>query len=141
MTRPCLIGVCLVVGVAACTSVRTVPPAHLEAKQLPHVMSVTYPDKSIVVVMDPELSADTLRGLRWGTGDTVPIPSSSVEAAQAKVPDSKKTLLLAMVIGLGVASSMFIVLEKTGKQDNTYDAHCFGDEAMKHPDEYPECGT
>lgn len=132
-------GVCLVLGTLACTSVRPVAPAKLTAKALPQVVSVTYPNQTVLVVMSPELSADTLRGLRWGTQDSVAIPLDSVQTVQAKVPDRTKTLLLAATVGLLALSSAYIVLNKTGEPNST-DNHCFGDEAMKHPDQYPECG-
>jgi hypothetical protein len=135
-----VLGVGLAFSVAGCTSVRSVPAAKLTAKQLPHVMSVTYPDNTTLVVMDPELSADTLKGIRWGTQDSVAIPLQSVETVQAKVPDHKKTLLLAGVVGLGVASTVYVVLGATGNA-NASDQHCFGDEAVKHPEEFPECGN
>ncbi|HUL04297.1 MAG TPA: hypothetical protein VLV16_13840 [Gemmatimonadales bacterium] len=130
----------LALGTAACTSIRPVAPAKLSSKQLPQVVSVTYQDQTVLVVMDPELSADTLKGVRWGTQDSVAIPLASVQTVQAKVPDRTKTLVLVATVGLLTLSGVYVVLNKTG-QPNASDTHCFGDEAMKHPDQYPECGT
>ena len=128
-------------AVAACTSIRPVPPTQLSAKQLPQVVSVTYPDNTVLVLMDPALRADTLRGLRWGTQESVAIPLDSLQTVQAKIPDYRKTFLLAATVGLLAASGAYVVLSKTGAQDNAYNNHCFGDEAIKHPDQYPECGS
>jgi len=91
--------------------------------------------------MEPELTADTLKGLRWGTQDSVKVPLDSVKTVDAKVRDNKKTLLLAATVGVLAVSAAYVVLAETGKADNAYDAHCFGDEAIKHPDEFPECGS
>ncbi|HTP29628.1 MAG TPA: hypothetical protein VMK12_28680 [Anaeromyxobacteraceae bacterium] len=135
-----VVGTGLVLGLAACTSIRAVPPKNLVAKQLPDVVSVTYPDKTVLVVMGPEVSADTLRGLRWGTQDSVVIPLDSLQTIQAKVPDHAKTALLATTLGLAVATTVYVVFSKTGKQNDSLDV-CFGDEAMKHPDQYPQCGS
>jgi hypothetical protein len=135
------VGMGFALGATACTSIRPVAPAKLTTKALPHVMSVTYPDNTTLVVTDPQLSADTLKGLRWGTQDPVAIPLDSLQTVEAKVPDHTKTWLLAATVGLGVAVGTYVILGATGNADNTFDQHCFGDEAMKHPDQYPECGS
>src|SRR5262245_53540088 len=130
--------VCLVLGAAACTSVRPVEPSKLVASQLPPVVSVTYPDKTVLVVMRPALSADTLKGLRWGTEDSVAIPLDSVRTVDARVRDRTKTLLLAAAAGLVVAAGAYIVSGSPGQEDLSLRV-CSSNPAREHPDQYPQC--
>jgi len=133
------LGGALALSVAACTSIRHVPPAEISSKQLPEVVSVTYPDNTVLVVMAPALSADTLRGLRWGTQDSVAIPLDSVRTVQAKVSDPGKTMLLAGAVGLVVATGVYVIVSSTGMEDESLRA-CSGDAAQEHPEEFPQCG-
>jgi hypothetical protein len=131
--------VCVALGSAACTTVRPVRPANLESKQLPHVVSVTYPDHSVVVLMDPALSADTLRGVRWGTQDSVAVPLDSVQTVDAKVHDRTKTFLLVATVGVLAVSGVYVMTSGTGTEDLSL-RQCSSEYALKHPDEFPQCG-
>ncbi|HUL04298.1 MAG TPA: hypothetical protein VLV16_13845 [Gemmatimonadales bacterium] len=114
-------------------------PSKLVAKQLPHVVSVTYTDKTVLVLMEPELSADTLKGVRWGTQDSVAIPLDSVRTVDARVRDRTKTLLLAAAVGLVVVGGAYIASTKTGEEDVSLRV-CSSNSAREHPDQYPQCG-
>jgi hypothetical protein len=129
----------MALGSAACTSVRPVRPANLASKELPQVVSVTYPDHSVLVLMNPALSADTLRGLRWGTQDSVAVPLDSVQTVEAKVHDPTKTLLLVAALGALTLSGVYLLSSAPGQEDLSL-RDCSSAYAMKHPDEYPQCG-
>jgi hypothetical protein len=116
-----------------------VTPSKLVAKQLPRVVSVTYTDKTVLVVMGPELSADTLKGLRWGTQDSVAIPLDSVRTVDARVRDRTKTLLLAAAAGLVVVAGAYIASSTPGVEDLSLRV-CSTNSAREHPDQYPQCG-
>ena len=130
---------CLALGAAACTRVRPVAPSKLVAKQLPRVVSVTYPDKTVLVIMGPELSADTLKGLRWGTQDSVAVPLDSIQTVDARVQDRTKTLLLAGAAVLAVAAGAYIASSNPGEEDISLRV-CSSNSAREHPDQYPQCG-
>lgn len=131
--------ICIALGTAACTTVRQVRPADLPSKHLPEVISVTYPDNSVLVLTDPTLTADTLRGLRWGTQDPVAVPLDSVQVVEAKVHDRTKTLLLAAVVGAVVVSGIYFVSSSPGMEDLSL-RDCSSLAAARHPEEYPQCG-
>ena len=131
--------ICIALGSAVCTSVRPVRPADLASKQLPHVVSVTYPDHTVLVLMDPELSADTLRGVRWGTQDSVAVPLDSVQTVDAKVHDRTKTLLLVAAVGGLAIAGVYIATSSPGQEDLSL-RDCASYYAQTHPDEYPQCG-
>ena len=114
-------------------------PAKLVAKQLPRVVSVTYPDKTVLVVMGPELSADTLKGLRWGTQDSVAIPLDSVRTVDARVHDRTKTLLLVAAAGAVVVAGAYVASSQSGQEDLSLRV-CSSNSAREHPDQYPQCG-
>jgi hypothetical protein len=126
------------IALAACTSVRPVEPAKLSSKQLPAVVSVTYPDQTVLVLMAPAITGDTLKGLRWGTQDSVAIPLASVQTVEAKVPDRTKTLLLAGTVGVLAAAGAYVFMAQTGEEDESLRA-CSGDAAQEHPEEFPQC--
>jgi hypothetical protein len=128
----------LALVLVACHSVRPVEPAQLATKQLPPVVSVTYPDQTTLVLMEPSIKADTLRGLRWGTQDSVVIPLANVKTVDAKVSDPTKTLLLVGTVGLLTATGMFVLLSETGEEDASL-RDCSGDAAAEHPEEFPQC--
>ena len=125
----------MLIGVTACTSVRTVQPvAYLEANA-PAVVWVTYAGNTAVPVGDPEVKRDTLRGTLQGA--RVKIPLSDISTVQAKVPNPTKTILLATTLGVGIVSTMYFAFISGGSGKASAD--CTGDEVTKHPEEHPEC--
>lgn len=129
----------LLLGIAAssgCTSVRHIQPAEYLEAHAPQVVWVTYANNTVVLVADPEVRRDTLRGLLQGA--RVKIPLSEIQSVQAKVRDHTKTAILATTVGVAVVSSMYVgFIGKGSAKGTTID--CTGDEVTKHPDEHPEC--
>jgi hypothetical protein len=129
----------MALGGVACTSVRPVAPAKLSPKSLPPVVSVTYPDQSVLVVTGPALHADTLKGLRWGTQDSVVIPLDSVRTVDARVPDRTKTLLMVAAAGAVVVAGVYVASAQPGAEDLSL-RECATYHARERPDLYPQCG-
>ena len=132
-------GVCMALGTVACTTVRPVAPAQLASKSLPQVVTVTYPDQTVLVVTGPELQADTLKGLRWGTQDSVAIPLDSIRTVDARVRDRTKTFLLVAAAGMVVVAGAYVASSKPGAEDLSL-RECSSYSAREHPDLYPQCG-
>jgi len=135
-----VVAVGMALGSTACTTVRPVRPANLASKQLPRVVSVTYPDHSVLVLMDPALSADTLRGLRWGTQDSVAVPLDSVQTVEARVHDRTKTILLVAALGALTVSGVYLMTSGAPGTEDLSLRDCSSAYAIKHPDEFPQCG-
>lgn len=125
----------LLLGVAACTSVRPVPPAEYLADNAPAVVWVTRTNDTVVAVLEPSIKRDTLRGKL--NGERVKIPLSEIQTVRAKLPDHKKTALLVTTVGVATVSSMYFAF--MGKSSGGATVDCFGDEVAKHPTEHPEC--
>ena len=125
----------LLLGVAACTSVRPVPPAEYLADNAPAVVWVTRTNDTVVAVLEPIIKRDTLRGKL--NGERVKIPLSEIQTVRAKLPDHKKTALLVTTVGVATVSSMYFAF--MGKSSGGATVDCFGDEVAKHPTEHPEC--
>jgi hypothetical protein len=128
-------GAGLVLGAAACTSVRPIPPAEYLADNAPAVVWVTRSNHTVVELLEPSVKRDTLRGKV--NGERVKIPLTDVQAVHAKLPDHKKTALLATTVGVATLSTMYFGFMSKGSGGPTLD--CFGDEVVKHPTEHPEC--
>lgn len=125
----------LLTGLAACTSVRSVPPAVYLEDHAPPMVWVTYTNNTVVSVAEPEVKRDTLRGLLQGA--RVKIPLSEIRTVEAKVPNKTATALLAVGVGAGVLTTMYFAFVSGGT--SKVGADCTGDEVTKHPDEHPEC--
>jgi hypothetical protein len=125
----------LLVGVAACTSVRSVPPVSYLEYNAPPVVWVTYSNNTLVAVSEPEIKRDTLRGLLQGA--RIKIPVSDIREVQAKVPNHTKTAILVTTLGVGVVSTMYFAFGSGSSGKASVD--CTGDEVTKHPTEHPEC--
>jgi hypothetical protein len=89
--------------------------------------------------MDPALSADTLRGLRWGTQDSVAVPLDSVQTVEAKVHDRTKTLLLVGAVGALTIGGVYYLLSSSPGMEDLSLRDCVSLEASRHPEEYPQC--
>ena len=91
----------LLLALGACTSLRRVQPAQFFATNSPDVVWVTYTNSAVVLVAEPEIPGDTLRGMRRGTLKPVAIPLGEVRSVQARTHDPMKTAIF--VTGLGAA--------------------------------------
>ena len=102
-------------GVGACTTLRRVQPAEFIAKHNPDVVWVTHANKTVVPVVQPEITGDTLKGMWQGTQRPVAIPLGDIRRVQARVPDKTKTAML-ITSGLAgfVASVYFIWIVQAG---------------------------
>jgi len=110
-------GAALFVGVAACTTVRSVQPAPYFAVNSPEVVWVTYTNKTVVTVAQPEIAGDTLKGMRQGTQQAVAIPLDQVRSVQARTPDAKKTALLVTGALTGFVASVYMLwISKSGSK-------------------------
>lgn len=92
-------------ALSACTTVRHVEPAALLTDAGPARVWVTQTDNTVVPVFDPEIRRDTLRGKL--NGERVKIPVSRIVSIEAKVPDHRKTALLAVVLGVAAVSTVY----------------------------------
>jgi len=127
----------LLLGFAACTSVRSVQPAKFFAVNSPDVVWVTDANNTVVAVADAEITADTLKGMRPGTREPVAIPLDQVQTVKAKTPDHMKTALLLTTLGVGAVSSVYFMWISKAGEGVTID--CANDAVDEHPDEHPEC--
>ncbi len=94
---------------AGCTSLRPVPPAEYLTKNSPDLVWVTYPNRVVVPVAQPEVAGDTLKGMRPGTSQPVAIPLAQVSSVQAKTPDGTKTIFFATALGAGAVSAVYLI--------------------------------
>ena len=101
-----LLGFCALAG---CTSLRRVQPAVFIPQKAPEVVWVTYPDKTVVAVTQPEIAGDTLRGTRLGRLEPVAIPLHEVVSVRAKTPDHTKTAFFITALFVGAASSVYLI--------------------------------
>lgn len=107
MRRIALTG--LLLAGAACTSVRPVQPAEYIPKNNPQTVWVTYTDNSFVPVDHPTIVGDTLKGMWSGLSEPVTIPFNQIQTVQAKMPNSKRTVMLVSVLGLAAVGVAYTV--------------------------------
>ena len=88
------------VAVAACTTLREVPPAQFIPQHAPALVWVTTTNDALVPVAQPYMDGDTLRGKWAGTEKPFAIPLQGVESVQAKTPARAQTVLLIATVGL-----------------------------------------
>jgi hypothetical protein len=129
----------LLVGVGligACRTVKRIEPAQYLEENSPQLVWVTYTNNTVVLVLDPEIRRDTLRGLLQGA--RVRIPMVEIQSVRAKVLDPMRTAILLSAMGVAAASSMyFMFISKSGPDGITID--CANDAVEEHPEEHPEC--
>lgn len=101
--RVVLVG--LLVAIAACTSVRRVQPVTYLENHAPRVVWVTYSDNTVVLVAEPEVRRDTLRGTLQGT--RVKIPLVQIQTVEAKVRDHTRTALLLGALGVAAVGAVY----------------------------------
>ena len=71
--------------------------------------------------------------------ERVKIPLREIQSVQAKIPDHRKTALLATTLGVATLSTMYYFFISKAGSGSTLD--CTQDEITKHPALYPECGN
>lgn len=99
----------------ACTSVRPVQPAAYFAEHAPEVVWVTYHNNATVPIGQPDLTGDTLRGVKQGTQQRVAIPLDRIRSVNARTPDKAKTAVLVTGALTGFVASVYVLwISKAG---------------------------
>ena len=125
--RPAAVG--LLLAVAACTTVRQVQPARFIPRHTPALVWVTTKSRAVVLVAQPQIDGDTLRGSWAGTQKPLAIPLQGIHSVRAKVPARAQTVLLFATLGL-VAGTVIRSLTASGTHAVVVppcpdpDAHC-----------------
>jgi hypothetical protein len=133
-----MLAVGVAVAMAACTSVRRIQPAEYLDRHAPDVVWVSYGEHMRVPLAAPQIIDDTLMGLRPATKEPLAIPLDQVSTVHARTHNGLKTALLLGTVGVGVASSMYVLwISKAGPEGKTID--CANDGVDEHPEEHPEC--
>lgn len=126
LQRLTLAGVLL--STAACMSVRPVPSvAQFVPQAHPQLVWVTYTDNSIVPVMQPKISGDSLVGTWQGLSEPVAIPLGEVKLVQARQRDKGRTTWLIAGLSVFTAAGVYAIVQATsGKSDACigYGAEC-----------------
>ena len=113
LQRLTLAGVLL--STAACMTVRPVPSvATFVPQQRPQLVWVTYTDNSIVPVMQPRISGDSLVGTWQGLSEPVAIPLGEVKLVQARQQDRPRTRALVGALTVFTALGIFAITRSTG---------------------------
>ena len=98
-----------------CTTRRHIQPVEYLRVNAPKVLWVTDRRNAVVSVVDPQVSGDTLLGLRLGTKDSVAIPLNTVRDVEANVSDKRKNALLAAGVVTGFVASIYVLfISKAG---------------------------
>ena len=105
---------------SACMTLRPVAsPAQFIPKANPPLVYVMYNDNSIVPVVQPKVSGDTLLGTWAGLSEPVAIPFRDIQLVQAKQPARGRTRLLIAGLAALTAASVYTVLKVTGNAPAT----------------------
>jgi hypothetical protein len=98
----------LLVGAAACHTIRTVPAEQIQSSRRPQRVWVTLPDHSTVLVQQPEFTGDTVVGMVYGE----PARLSLSEALSIRTREAApgRTAALALVSG-GALLGLFMYLQ------------------------------
>ena len=109
----------MLLSTAACMTVRPVPSfIQFVPQRRPQLVWVTYTDNSIVPVMQPRISGDSLVGTWQGLSEPVAIPLNEVKLVQARQPDKRRTTWLIASLGVFTAAGVYALIQKTsGKSD------------------------
>ena len=107
---------------SACTSVRRIQPSEYFSKNSPDVVWVTYTNKTVVPVAQPDVVGDTLKGTRQGTSQVVAIPLDQVLSVRARTPDNAKTAVLITGALTGLVASVYALwISKAGPRTGGID--------------------
>jgi hypothetical protein len=82
---------------AACHTLRPVPPGQLSGPNPPSRVWVTGSDRATVQVQDPELNGDTLTGIVNGEPERFPL--DQVVTMEARHQDPARTAVVALAVG------------------------------------------
>jgi len=98
----------LLIGAAACHTIRTVPAAQIQRSRPPERVWVTLADQSTLMVQQPELTGDTLVGMVFGE----PARLSLTDAVSIRTRESApgRTAALAVVSGAALLG-LFMYLQ------------------------------
>jgi hypothetical protein len=114
LERLAVVGILL--STVGCMSVRPVPSvAQFVPQQHPLLVWVTYTDNSIVPVMQPKITGDSLVGTWQGLSEPVAIPLGDVKLVQARQPDKVRTRWLVGALTVFTAAGVYALSQATGK--------------------------
>jgi hypothetical protein len=114
LQRFTLAGVLL--STAACMTVRPVPSfTQYVPQHNPPLVWVTYTDNSIVPVLQPKISGDSLVGTWQGLSEPVSIPLGQVKLVQARQRDKGRTTWLIAGLSVLTAAGVYAIVQATGK--------------------------
>jgi hypothetical protein len=99
----------LVLAVAACTTVRHVPPAEFIPQHAPALVWVTTTSAALVPVAQPYIDGDTLRGKWAGTQKPIAIHLQGIESVQAKTPARSRSILMFATLGVGLGAMIWSI--------------------------------
>ncbi len=127
----------LLLAALAGSACRTASPVTLQEIEVlkPHRVWVTQRDQSVVVFQGPRLVGDTLRG--YVKGKRSKLPSAEVQQMTMRRPATRRTVLLAAGIGIGLAG-LFAELSGSGKSSVVTASSGAPMDCEKHPEE-PFC--
>jgi hypothetical protein len=113
LQRFTLAGVLL--STAACMTVRPVPTfTQYVPQHNPPLVWVTYTDNSIVPVLRPKISGDSLVGTWQGLSEPVSIPLGQVKLVQARQEDRARTRWLVGALTVFSAAGIYAITRATG---------------------------
>lgn len=118
----------MLLATVGCMTVRPVPSVSQYIPQHnPQLVWVTYTDNSIVPVLAPKISGDSLVGTWQGLSEPVAIPLGEVKLVQARQRDKGRTTWLIAGLSVFTAAGVYAIVQATaGKSDPCigYGAEC-----------------
>jgi len=100
-------------GTLGCKTVQPIQqPAQFIPQAKPDLVVVVYKDNSQVLVQEPEIAGDTLKGTWAGLGEPVAVPLDQVQRIDARLPNKKRTTML--IAGLGVLTAAGVYMVASG---------------------------
>jgi hypothetical protein len=98
-----------------CTSLRRVQPVDFFRTNSPDIVWVTYPNNTVVPVVDPQITGDTLKGRQQGSQHRLTIPLDGVKSVEVRARDKTKTaVFLTALGGAWVSAVYFLWVSKAG---------------------------
>ena len=114
----------LLLAVAGCMSVKAVQPAEYIPEHSPAVVWVTQTNKTVVPVAQPRIVGDSLKGTWQGLQEPVAISLKEIETVQAKMPSSKRTILLFSSLGVISTAVIYTILTAGNSGNNSGNPAC-----------------
>lgn len=95
-----------------CASVRPLSePAEYISTATPDVVYVTYRNRTVLPIVAPRMSGDTIVGMWQGVARQVSVPLSEVERVSAFQPDKTRTTLLIAGLGTATVVGVYMLLQ------------------------------